>query len=220
MESQPKAARHLKVVRNGQRRKIATVAFLGDDEAFLRALRERDPAAIASLFDAHQGSILAMLARILGVDHELRDLLHDVFVRALRGVHTVRDARVLSQWLRQIAVCTAMDCLRRRRRRRWLRFVAPEELQEPVATPVDTEAREAVERVYRILDEFPAEERVAFTLRLLVGLELTEVAVALKCSLATVKRRLSRAEARFTNAARNDAVLSLWLKQGSRWEAP
>lgn len=221
MDSQPKTASHLKVVRDGQHRGpgVATVAYLGDEQAFLRGLRQRDPAATAALFDAHQAWVLKILARVLGVDTELRDLLQDVFVRALRGVHTVRDGRVIQQWLRQIAVCTAMDCLRRRRRRRWLKFVAPEELHEPEAVPVNSEARQALGAVYRILDAFPVEERLAFTLRFLAGMELTEVAESAACSLATVKRRLSRAEQRFTERARNEPVLSPWLEQGSRWGA-
>ncbi len=220
MESKPRSVGHLKVVHDDERRAAATTAFRGDDPSFLRALREREPAATAALFDANQSSVLAVLARILGVDSELRDLLQEVFLRALRGVHTVRDGRVVQQWLRQIAVCTAMDCLRRRRRRRWLRYVAPEDLDEPPVAPVDSEGRDAVRRVYRILEDFPAEERVAFTLRLFAGMELTEVAAATSCSLATVKRRLSRAEDRFTTAARGDAVLGLWIEKGNRWQGP
>ena len=219
MDSQPKAAGHLKVVRDAHRRpaELATVAYLGDDQAFLRALRNRDRAATAALFDAHQASVQKVLARVLGVDAELGDLLQEVFVRALRGVHTVRDGRVIQQWLRQIAVCTAMDCLRRRRRRRWLKFVAPEQIEEPATVTVNFEAREALRRVYRILDDFPDEERLVFTLRFFCGMELTEVAATSKCSLATAKRRLARVERRFVEMARNHPTLSQWFEQGNRW---
>lgn len=219
MEPQSKAANHLKVVRGGRRGSsgLGKGAYLGNEQAFFEALRERDPAATAALFDAHQGMVLTVLARVLGVDSELRDLLQEVFLRALRSVHTVRDGRVLQQWLRQIAVCTAMDCLRRRRRRRWLKLVAPGEFEEPAAPPVNSEAREAIRHVYRILDAFPAEERLVFTLRTFAGMELTEVASASKCSLATVKRRLARAESLFETAVRSHPVLSLWLEEGDRW---
>jgi RNA polymerase sigma-70 factor (ECF subfamily) len=219
METHSKAANHLKVVHDGRRDSggLGKLAYLGNEQAFLEALRERDPAATTALFDAHQGMVLTVLARVLGVDLELRDLLQEVFLRALRGIHTVRDGRVLQQWLRRIAVCTAMDCLRRRRRRRWLKLVAPEELEEPTAPTVNSEAREAIRHVYRILDAFPAEERLVFTLRTFAGMELTEVASASRCSLATIKRRLARAEARFEIAARSHSVLSRWLEEGDRW---
>jgi RNA polymerase sigma-70 factor, ECF subfamily len=219
VETQPKSRSHLKVVRDDSRR-TATVAFLGDDAAFLAALCAGDAAATAALYDTHHRAVLTVLGRILGADAELTDILHDVFVRALRGIHSVRDAQVLLPWLRQIAVCTAMDCLRRRSRRRWLRFVAPDELVEPAVAPANSEAREALRRVYRILDSLPSEERVAFTLRVLVGMELTEVAAAADCSLATIKRRLGRAEERFSTQARTEEVLSQWLAEGNRWELP
>jgi RNA polymerase sigma-70 factor (ECF subfamily) len=219
VERQPQSPPQLKVVREHSRR-TATVAFLGDDVAFLAALRAGDPAATAALYDAHHRSVLTVLARILGADSELGDILHDVFVRALRGVRSVRDTQLLAPWLRQIAVCTAMDCLRRRSRRRWLRYVAPDELTEPAIVPANSEAREAMRRVYRILDAFPPEERVAFSLRVLAGLELTAVAAAANCSLATIKRRLGRAEQRFAAQAQQDEVLAQWLAEGNRWELP
>jgi RNA polymerase sigma-70 factor (ECF subfamily) len=48
-----------------------------------------------------------------------------------------------------------------------------------------------------ILDSMNVDDRLAFTLRHLEGLELTEVAATLKMSLSTAKRRLWRAEAEF-----------------------
>jgi DNA-directed RNA polymerase specialized sigma24 family protein len=42
-------------------------------------------------------------------------------------------------------------------------------------------------------------------------MELSDVAEATNVSLSTVKRRLSRAHARFVEAAENDAALADWL---------
>ena len=49
--------------------------------------------------------------------------------------------------------------------------------------------------------------RLLFVLRHVEGLELTELAEVVGCSLATVKRRLSRADQRFRAITRNDPVL-------------
>ena len=68
-----------------------------------------------------------------------------------------------------------------------------------------------------LLDRLPVEERVAFTLRYIEEMSLEEVAEASGVSLATVKRKLSRAEARFLAAARADATLRTWLERGDRW---
>jgi RNA polymerase sigma-70 factor (ECF subfamily) len=49
-------------------------------------------------------------------------------------------------------------------------------------------------------------------------MQLTEVAAACRVSLATVKRRLARAEKRFVDAAKDHPALSERLAHGGRWE--
>ena len=75
-----------------------------------------------------------------------------------------------------------------------------------MVTP-DTDAREALARFYKILDRVNATDRSAFVLRFMEGLELTEVAAALKLSLATTKRRLARVWARVLLLVERDPVL-------------
>ena len=70
---------------------------------------------------------------------------------------------------------------------------------------------------YAILSDFPADERLAFTLRFVSEMQLTEVAAACKVSLATVKRRLARAEKRFVEAARSNPALTERMARGGRW---
>ena len=70
---------------------------------------------------------------------------------------------------------------------------------------------------YRLLDTLPENERLAFSLRFIAEMELTEVAAACGCSLATIKRRLTRAEAHFLAGARQDPALNERLARGERW---
>jgi RNA polymerase sigma-70 factor (ECF subfamily) len=63
----------------------------------------------------------------------------------------------------------------------------------------------------------PVEERLAFTLRHVHGEELTAGTQALGASLATFKRRLARAEARFVALAASAPELVPWLATASRW---
>jgi RNA polymerase sigma-70 factor (ECF subfamily) len=46
----------------------------------------------------------------------------------------------------------------------------------------------------RVLKRLPADRRIAWMLRNVEGLELTEVAAVCGCSLATIKRRLAEAD--------------------------
>jgi RNA polymerase sigma-70 factor (ECF subfamily) len=77
-------------------------------------------------------------------------------------------------------------------------------------------AREGVRRLYRALDRLDAGSRVLFVLRHVEAFELTELARAEGCSLATVKRRLARAEQRFERIASRDPLLRTFLTRESR----
>ena len=79
------------------------------------------------------------------------------------------------------------------------------------------ETHEAVRATYRVLDAFPEDERIAFSLRFISEMQLTEVAAACRVSLATIKRRLARAEKRFVEAARNHPALCERLDASGRW---
>ena len=65
---------------------------------------------------------------------------------------------------------------------------------------------------YRVLDSLDSRSHVAFTLRHFEGYELTEVAAALSCSLATVKRVLSAVETRVWSLAAQDPYLAPYLE--------
>ena len=53
-----------------------------------------------------------------------------------------------------------------------------------------------------------------FALRHVDGMELTAVAAACGVSLATIKRRLSRAQKTFVRLAAENDALSPWLERG------
>jgi RNA polymerase sigma-70 factor (ECF subfamily) len=72
-----------------------------------------------------------------------------------------------------------------------------------------------VAAVYRVLNALPADERIAFALRMLDGMELSAVATACGVSLSTAKRRLSSAQQRFRELARREPSLSGWLQSAS-----
>jgi RNA polymerase sigma-70 factor (ECF subfamily) len=194
------------------------VSFAGDDHALLRALGRGDQGAAAALFDRYAALVERTMARVLGVDSELSDAVQEAFVRMLRSVHAVRDPQALPEWVRRVAVCTAVDTLRHRRRRRWL-LLDPIESIEEDGVEADLEGREALKATYAVLDQLPVEERTVFALRVIDGMELQQVAGACDCSLATVKRRLERAESRFALLARKHPALGSWLESGERWGA-
>jgi RNA polymerase sigma-70 factor (ECF subfamily) len=169
---------------------------LDDDEALVHALLQRHPDAPAALFDRHAPYVQRVLARIVGYSEpERMDLLHDVFVRALEGIGDLKNPRALKSWLVGIAVFIAKEWLRRRKRIG--SPVAPERAADRVATSAPPDAVEAVRALYSLLDRFNEDDRAVFVLRVLEGMNLSEIAEACDLTISTARRRVLRAEDRF-----------------------
>ena len=194
--------------------------FVGADPELVLALRRGDRQAMTELVRRYGTYVERILSRIMGPDTELPDLLHNVFVVALRRIETLLNPNLLKEWLRGITLLIARNTLRSRRRRRWLTFLAPEDLPEVPAEGPQHETNDALVRTYNTLAQLPADERIAFTLRFIDGMEMKEVAEACGVSLSTAKRRTDRAQQRFAAFGRRDPVLRELMAQGERWGQP
>jgi RNA polymerase sigma-70 factor, ECF subfamily len=197
---------------------LTPLTFVGDDRALVEALRAGHPGAAAAFYDRYAQQVRLTLRSILGPDDDdIPDLLQEVFIRALDRVETLREVDRLPSWLTTIAVFVARAQIRSRSRRRLLRFFSPERTRPRQLEQPSSEARRALREVYAVLDPMPLDERMAFVLRYLHGVTLVEAAEACATSLATIKRRLGRAEARFLEAVRRRPGLAPWLEEGTRW---
>ena len=192
-------------------RRNSNISFAGDRRSWVQALARGEEGAAVAFFHEYESLVERTIARIMGADSDLADATQDAFIRALRSIHRLRDPQAMTEWVLKIAVCTAADWLRRRQRRHWLMFRDPTELLSLPAATVDAADREALRATYSILDKLKIEERSVFALRMIDGMELKEVAVACDCSVATVKRRMARAEARFVKLARLHPCLLPWI---------
>jgi RNA polymerase sigma-70 factor (ECF subfamily) len=187
-----------------------------DDAALVQALKAQVPEASTRLFDRYGAYLRGVLLRTLGADPDLTDLLHDVFVRAMEGIHRLESGRALRAWLTQTAVFTARGAIvKRQRRRRWQRLLG--DVPTTPSPPPDPAISAAVTSAFAALDRLAPDDRIAFCLRRLEQMEISEVATACRVSLSTAKRRLRRAEAKFLELTKDDPVLAPWTQEGGRW---
>jgi RNA polymerase sigma-70 factor (ECF subfamily) len=188
-----------------------------EDADLVAALWAGDASAPATLFDRYGAQVERLLWSLLGPEAEADDLLHEVFLRALEGVHDVEEPSRLRSWVTGIAVFTAREHIRKRTRRRWLFFV--DDVPERPAPAPTEEISEATWQTFEVLRSMDADERVIFSLRFIEGMEMAEVAVACDLSLSTAKRRLKDAEKHFVARARRYPALRSWIVEGGRWPA-
>jgi RNA polymerase sigma-70 factor (ECF subfamily) len=152
------------------------------------------PLTLDAAFRTHAGFVASIALRVLGRPSEVDDLVQDVFLCVLPRLGDLRDPAALRGWL---AVITARLARRRLRSRRWKAWFGVEDgydygqLADTAASPQD---RALLGELYRALDRLPVQQRLAWTLRHVEGLDLAAVAQACDCSLATVKRWIGAAE--------------------------
>jgi RNA polymerase sigma-70 factor, ECF subfamily len=170
-----------------------------EDEELVARAAEDAVWAKSELFKRHAPGITAMLTRLLGSTADAEDASQDAFVIAFRDLPQLRERRAFGGWLRQIAVHQA----HRKFRRRKLFAVLGLQRNDPDASLAQLADLGAAPDVLvelgkldRVLQGLPAAERMAWMLRHVEGYELSEVADACGCSLATAKRRISAAHAR------------------------
>jgi len=126
---------------------------------------------------------------------DLDDVVQDVFLAAAGGLKRLRDPGAIRAWLATTTVRMVRRRLRVRRMWRWLGLGEdsrpPAPLVDAGNSPVD---RLLLRAVYDVLDRLPVADRVAFVLYQIEGETLESVAEICRCSLATVKRRVARAQ--------------------------
>jgi RNA polymerase sigma-70 factor (ECF subfamily) len=192
---------------------VAHLPIFTSDAAVVAAIRAGQGAGGAAMYDRHHEYVRRVLIRILGPDTDLGDLMQDVFVIAIDSIASLEHPDALRSWLAGISVQRAKTEIRRRVRGRWFPLFPRGDLPEveaPLSTP---EINEALRSSYRVLEKLPADERVAFVLRFVEGMELVEVATACQVSVSTAKRRLVSARKRFETMARTYPELAEFLCQ-------
>jgi RNA polymerase sigma-70 factor (ECF subfamily) len=185
------------------------------DAAVVAAIRAGERAGGSALYDRHHEYVRRVLVRVIGPDSHLDDLVQDVFVAAIDAIDRLAEPDALRGWIAGISVNVARVELRRRRRSSWLRLLPGHSLPEVPAAVSNPELDEAVRATYRVLGRLQVDERIAFALRFIDGMELLEVAAACRLSLATTKRRLASARKKFENMARAYPELQPWIEGGA-----
>jgi RNA polymerase sigma-70 factor (ECF subfamily) len=161
-------------------------------------------AALDHLYELYAASVERWVRRLVGPGAEVEDLLHDVFVVALRRRREFRGEASLQTWLFRITENVVASRRRRSRIRGWL---LARHREDPSAqatapgTPLEQiERREQQVRLYAALDRLPDKYRTAIVLYELEGLSGQAIAALVGEDVNTVWVRLHRARAKLLSA--------------------
>jgi RNA polymerase sigma-70 factor (ECF subfamily) len=145
--------------------------------------------AFAQLYRRHARYSAGIVYRLMGSDAELEDVIQEGFVEASRALASLDDPAQFRSWLARIIVRRVHKRLARRRRFRWL-LGSISDVTPKVSDPRD---RESIDSLYEVLEQVTPKLRIPWTLHVIEGQTLPDVATLCKTSLATVKRRIAEA---------------------------
>jgi RNA polymerase sigma-70 factor (ECF subfamily) len=183
------------------------------DEALVSAFVTGEPEAAEQIWQKYAPSVDRALTRFLGPGREIEDLTQEVFLRLFAKLPTLEDPRALRSFVYSIAIRVARWEGRRRWIRRCVSLSTGGTVPEQLADAGDFEARQALARFAAIIERLKGPARAAFILRHMEGLSLDDAAQALGISLATLKRRLRRANKSINDQVEHDPALTHYLRK-------
>src|SRR5437660_4551777 len=162
------------------------------DPDVLRRAQRGDERAFALILRAYETPIFNYVYRIVGDRPLAEDLTQEVFVRVFQALPRFSLRCKFTTWLFQVTKNRVLDELRARERRP--RAVMQLE-DAPAFEVLDAPAEriEAMDAVWRAINELNVDLKMALLLRDVVGLSYTEIADSLEITLATVKWRIYKA---------------------------
>jgi RNA polymerase sigma-70 factor (ECF subfamily) len=175
-----------------------------DDELRLIARsRDGDVDAFNLLVERYQRPLYNLCLRMLASREAAEDATQDAFIHAFRSIHTFRGGS-LRAWLFRIGANACYDEIRRRRSRPAVSLDEPRgeerrtlDVPDPAPAPEErSERRELADALQDALSRLPDDQRLAIVLADVQGLDYSEIAEAMGCSLGTVKSRISRGRGR------------------------
>jgi len=149
------------------------------DYGILRKAQRGDERAFTILVRAYEVPVFNYVLRLVGDRSLAEDLTQEVFLRVYQGLFQVTKNRVLDE----------LRALERRPRA----VVALEDAPAFEVLDAPAERIEAMDAVWRAINDLNVDLKMALLLRDVVGLSYTEIADSLEITLATVKWRIYKA---------------------------
>lgn len=162
----------------------------------------READATDALYGHHADQVKRWARRLAGPTADLEDLVHDIFLVALRKGFQQRGEATVDTWLFGITQRVVWSSKRKNRLRQWLFAKNQTELvpSEPRSPQHEAEGREDRARLYRALDKLPEAYRTTLILYELEELSGEEVARLTGTPISTVWVRLHRGRERLLKA--------------------
>jgi RNA polymerase sigma-70 factor (ECF subfamily) len=183
-----------------------------DEPALIQTAQHGDLDSFNTLVLHYQDTVFNTALRILGDEDSAEDAAQEAFISAFRSINTFRGGS-FKAWLLRTVTNACYDELRRQKRRPTTPLEpetndgeevdSPRWMADPNMTPDQQfEADELEHAIQHCLDSLPTEFRTVVVLADIQGMDYSEVAIAARVPLGTIKSRLARARLRLRECLR------------------
>ena len=170
-----------------------------DEQKLIALAQQGDQSAFEQLLDRYQKPVYHQALRLVGNPEDAADVTQEVFLKVWKHLPSFRGESSFATWLYKLTDNTALDLIRREKKRRGDSSLDDEE--NPVLSPVDpaptpqqtVERQELQQAVAEGLRQLSEEHRRILVMREINGLSYEEIGEILGLSPGTVKSRLARA---------------------------
>jgi RNA polymerase sigma-70 factor, ECF subfamily len=162
------------------------------DYGVLRKAQRGDERAFNLIVRAYETPVFNYVLRLVGDRALAEDLTQEVFLRVYQGLPKFSLKCRFTTWLFQVTKNRVLDELRASERRP-RSVVAIDDIPPLEVLDAPVERIEAMDAIWRSVNDLNVELKMALLLRDVVGLSYTEIADSLEITLATVKWRIYKA---------------------------
>jgi RNA polymerase sigma-70 factor (ECF subfamily) len=162
------------------------------DFGVLRKAQRGDERAFNLIVRAYETPVYNYVLRLVGDRSLAEDLTQEVFLRVYQGLPKFSLRCRFTTWLFQVTKNRVLDELRASERRPRA-VVGLDDIPPLEVLDAPVERVEAMDAVWRSVNDLNVDLKMALLLRDVVGLSYTEIADSLEITLATVKWRIYKA---------------------------
>ncbi|WP_405341855.1 RNA polymerase sigma factor [Ruminococcus sp.] len=169
-------------------------------QELLDDLRAGKSEAYEQLYNQYYESVYTLTYGILQNYDDAQDAVQQTFIHVFRKLSTLKSDGNFSSWLMKIANNEALMLLRKRKNipvpDEDIELQVPEQsIDEPTLPATMAERRDTAERLRRMIEKLPYEQRETLVLYYYHQQKITEIAAIMGCSESTTKSRLRYARA-------------------------
>jgi len=184
-----------------------------NEEFLIQELKKGKESAFKSIVDAYQDMVYNTCLGIAKNEEDAEDLSQEVFVQVYQSIGSFKGESKLSTWIYRIAITKSLDHERKKKRKKRFAFVRSifgDDSQVVVHVPdfhhpgVQLDQKENAAVLFKAIDKLPENQKIAFLLNKVEGLNYQEVSEVMEVSVSAIESLLHRAKGNLKKILKED----------------